>query len=59
MNKNQKGVTHVLLIPAQVVVHTKVDEALKNNGAGTVGRALAQLVLLGLGAAVHSAVENS
>jgi hypothetical protein len=58
MNKNQKTATHIILIPAQIVMHSKVDESLKNNGVGVVGRGLAQIILIGLGVAVHGVVES-
>ena len=59
MNQNQKAATHIILIPAQIAVHSRVDESLKNNGVGVVGRGLAQIILIGLGAVVHNAVENA
>jgi hypothetical protein len=59
MNQNQKTAAHIILIPAQIAVHTKVNESLKRNGVGIVGRGLAQIILIGLGAAVHAAVENA
>jgi hypothetical protein len=59
MNQNQKAAAHIILIPAQIAVHSKVDESLKNNGVGVVGRGLAQIILIGLGVAVHGAVESA
>ena len=59
MNQNQKTAAHIILIPAQIAVHNRVDESLKSNGVGVVGRGLAQIILIGLGAAVHAAVENA
>ena len=58
MNQNQKAAAHIILIPAQIAVHSKVDESLKNNGVGVVGRGLAQIILIGLGVAVHGVVES-
>jgi len=59
MNQNQKAAVHTILIPAQIVVHSRVDRSLKNNGVGITGRVLAQMVLLGLGVVVHNAIENA
>ena len=59
MNQNQKATAHILLIPAQIAVHSKVDESLKNNGVGFVGRGLAQIIMIGLGVAVHGVVESA
>ena len=59
MDQNQKAVAHIILFPAQMAVHSKVDESLKNNGVGVVGRGLAQIILIGLGAVVHGAVESA
>ena len=59
MNQNQKATAHILLIPAQIAVHIEVDESLKNKGVGAVGRGLAQIIMIGLGAAVHVAVESA
>lgn len=59
MQKNQKIAAHIILIPAQIAVHSKVDKLLKNNGVGVVGRGLAQIILTGLGVAVHGAVESA
>lgn len=59
MQKNQKIAAHIILIPAQIAVHSKVDKLLKNNGVGVVGRWLAQIILTGLGVAVHGAVESA
>ena len=58
MNQNQKAAAHTILIPVQIAVHSKVDESLKNNGVGVVGRGLAQIILIGLGVAVHGVVES-
>ena len=59
MQKNKKIAVHIILVPAQIAVHSKVDKLLKNNGVGVVGRWLAQIILTGLGVAVHSVVENA
>jgi len=59
MKQNQKAATHIILILAQIAVHSKVDKSLKNNGVGVVGRGLAQIILIGLGIAVHGAVESA
>jgi hypothetical protein len=59
MNQNQKAAAHVILVSAQIVVHSKVDESLKNSGVGFVGRGLAQIILIGLGATLHGAVESA
>ena len=59
MNQNQKAAAHIILIPAEIAVHSKVDESLKNNGVGVLGRGLAQIILIGLGAVIHGAVESA
>ena len=59
MNQNQKAAAHIILTSAQIAVHSKVDESLKNNGVGVLGRGLAQIILIGLGVAVHGAVESA
>ena len=59
MNDNQKAVVHLAAIPFQAAVHSRVDSALKQNGVGTVGRSIAQLILLGIGIWAHGAIENS
>lgn len=59
MNENQKTATHLILIPVQMAVHSEVDESLKNDGVGVVGRGLAQIILIGLGVALHGAVESA
>ena len=59
MNRDQKTAAHIILIPAQMAVHSKVDEMLKNNGVGVFGRVLAQITLTGIGVAVHGAVESA
>lgn len=41
MNKNQKIAIHTILIPAQIAVHSMVDESLKNNRVSVAGRVLA------------------
>ena len=59
MNDNQKAVVHLAAIPVQVAIHSRVESTLKQNGVGTVGRSIAQLILLGIGIWAHGAIENS
>ncbi|MHB1493501.1 MAG: hypothetical protein ACYCSG_06515 [Thermoplasmataceae archaeon] len=59
MNQNQKTAAHIILIPAQIAIHTKVDSSLKQNGVGPVGRGIAQAILFGIGLWAHGAIEDS
>jgi hypothetical protein len=59
MNSNQKAVAHLIAVPLQFSIHTKVDSSLKQNGVGPVGRGIAQAILFGIGLWAHGAIENS
>lgn len=60
MTKNNKNDgMHLMIIPAEIAVHSGVDDLLKNNGVGNVGRGLAQLGLLSLDVFLHIALENA
>ncbi len=58
MNNNQKAAAHIVAIPVQLAIHSKVDSTLKQNNVGSLGRGIAQAVLFGIGLLAHSAIER-
>lgn len=59
MNNNQKAAAHIVAVPIQFAIHSKVDSALKQNNVGPVGRGVAQAILFGIGLWVHGTIEDS